>query len=69
MKTSTESESYNFFMRMDTRPYIDQWVAIVDNKVVANNKKIKKVLEDVDKKYPKEKPLITKIPSKKAMIL
>lgn len=38
---------------MDTKPYIDEWVAILDNKVVAHHKKLRVVLEEV-KKYPKK---------------
>jgi hypothetical protein len=63
------NRGYNFFMEADMEPYIDQWIAIVDNKVVSHGKDARRVFEKAKEKYPRSRPLITKIPGKETMIL
>ncbi len=62
-------ESYNFFLKANLSPYSDQWIAIVDNKIVSHGRDVKKVFRKARKEHPKEKPLIAKVPGKQAMIL
>ncbi len=63
------NENYNFFMKEDVSAYVDQWIAIVDKKVVSHGKDVKTVFEEARKKCPGKKPLVTKIPGKETMIL
>jgi hypothetical protein len=42
---------------------------MVDKKVVANGKDIVSMLKTVRKKYPRQTPLIAKIPEKSALVL
>ncbi|MBU0898935.1 MAG: hypothetical protein KKB03_01645 [Nanoarchaeota archaeon] len=62
-------KSYNYFMKADTEPYIDEWIAVVDNKVVSHGKNAKKVFQEAKHKFPGKSPLITKVPGKETMIL
>ena len=62
-------DSYNFFMEANVENYIDEWVAVVDSKIVSHGKNVEKVIKEAKKKYPKKKPLITRVPGKETMIL
>lgn len=62
-------ESYNFFMETNVENYIDEWVAIVDSKIVSHGKNAEKVIKEAKKKCPNKRPLITKVPGNETMIL
>ena len=62
-------KSYNFFLKSDLSKYIGEWIAIVDDKIVAHGKDVKKIYEEAKKNYSKKRPLITKVPEKETMIL
>ena len=61
-------ENYQFFMKTKMDPYIGKWIAICNQKIVSYGKDVKKVFKEAKKKYPKEKPLLTRIPDKETMI-
>jgi hypothetical protein len=63
------NKNYSFFMKADMSSYIDQWVAVVDRRVIAHGKDAKQVFDEAKRKAPKKRPLIAKIPGKQAMIL
>ena len=60
--------NYQFYMSTDLSKYIGEWIVIIDNKVVSNGKDVKKILAKARKKYPKQRPLVTRVPNKEAMI-
>lgn len=62
-------KSYDFFMKADVEPYIDEWIAIVDNKIVSHGKNVKEVLKEAEKMSPGKKFLVTRVPGKEIMIL
>ena len=62
------TQNYNSFLKVDLSKYIGEWIAICRGKIVAKGKDIEKVYEEAKKKYPKERPLITKVPEKETMI-
>ena len=62
-------ESYNYFMRLNLKPYSDEWIAIVNDRVVSHGRNAKAVFNQAKREYPKSNPLITKVPGKMAMIL
>lgn len=64
-----DEKSYNYFMKVDTTSFIDEWVAIVDDKIVSHGKNIKRVFQEAKQKFPNKNPLITKVPGKETMIL
>ncbi len=63
-----KEQDYEFFIKADVSKYADEWVAIVDRKIVAHDKSAKKTYDEAKKKYPKKSPLITRVPGKSAMI-
>jgi len=62
------NQNYGSFLKLDLSKHIGEWIAICKGKIVAKNKNIKKVYEEAKKKYPTERPLITKVPEEGAMI-
>lgn len=62
-------KSYSFFLKADLSKYIGEWIAIVDNAIVAHGNDVKKIYEEAKAKYPKKRPLITRVPEKETMIL
>ncbi len=65
---SSMENNYQFFMEANIDPYIGQWVAICDRKIVAYGKNVKKVFKEANEKCPGKRPLITRVPDKAAMI-
>ncbi len=49
--------------------YIDEWIAIVDNKVVARGSEAKEVFDLAKELHPKKTPLIMKVPADRVMVL
>ena len=62
-------ENYNYFLNVDVSKYTDEWVAIVDKSIVSHGKSAKMVYAEAINKYPRKRPLLTKIHSNKTMIL
>jgi len=62
------NQNYNFFMKENLNKYLGEWIAICKNQIIAHGKDVKKVFQEAKEKYPKERPLITKVPDKEAMI-
>lgn len=60
---------YEYFLKENMLPYINEWIAIVNEKIVSHGNNAKRVYEEAKNKYPALTPLLTKIPSKQAMIL
>lgn len=60
--------NYNYFIKTDLVNYIGEWIAIVDEKVVASGKSVKQVFAAAKQKFPKKKMLLAKVPSKETMI-
>ena len=61
-------ENYEFYINADLEKYIGEWVAICNNKIVSHGKNAKEVFEKAVEKCPGKKPLLSKVPSKAAMI-
>lgn len=61
-------KNYQYFLDMDTRQYLGEWIAICKGGVVAHGKNPKEVFKEAKEKYPKERPLLTRIPEKETMI-
>ena len=47
-------KSYNYFLKADLGRYIGEWIAIVDDEVVAHGNDVKKIYEESKRKYPKK---------------
>jgi hypothetical protein len=61
-------KNYQFFMKTNVDQYIGEWVAICNQKIVSHGKDVKKVFAEAKKKYPRENPLLTRVPEKESMI-
>jgi hypothetical protein len=68
MEAERMADDYAVFMQTDLSPYIGEWVAICDGKIVAHDVSLKKTHEIAASKCPKKAPLFTKVPSSDAMI-
>ena len=62
------AKNYQFFMSTNIDRYIGEWIAISNEKVVSHGKEFKKVFEETKRKFPKERPFITRVPDKDTMI-
>jgi len=49
--------------------YAGEWVAVVDNIIVAHAKSFKEVYDIVKKQYPGKRPLIGKLPESLPVVL
>lgn len=63
------SENFQAFLKLDTSKYVNQYLVMIDKKVVANGKDIVSMLKSVRKKYPHKTPFIAKIPEKAVLVL
>jgi len=62
------SESYQI-SHQEMRKYAGQYVAVMNGKVVASGKNLYKKIEELEKKHPSKKILITYIPKEELLIL
>ena len=60
--------NYEFFMKVDLSQYIGKWIAICDNKIVSSGQDPKEVFKKAKNLFPKQRPLLTKVPEKETMI-
>ena len=65
---SKMNKNYNFFMKTNVDNYTGQWVAVCNQKIISHGKNAKEVFKEAKKACPKERPLLTRVPDKEAMI-
>ncbi len=68
---ATTMSEYEYVLSMGDKlgEYMDEWIAVVDNTVVARGKTAREVYEKA-KKYDSTKvPFIMKVPTEKVMVL
>ncbi|MBI5148211.1 hypothetical protein HZA33_00860 [Candidatus Pacearchaeota archaeon] len=53
----------------DISAYAGEWIAVVKNKIVIHGKSFREVYTFVKKNYPKDKPLIGKLPEAIPIVL
>lgn len=63
------SKEFEFYLKADLSKYEGEYVAIVDDKVVAFGDNAKEVLDEAKKKFPNKKPMLAKIPTEDTLIL
>ena len=49
--------------------YVDEWIAVVNNKIVARGSNAKEIFSKAKEKYPTAIPFIMKVPGDKVMVL
>jgi len=55
---------YEWSLKQDFSKFTGEWLAIIDKKIVATNKKLQTVLNLVDKKHPNKEPFLIKVNTK-----
>lgn len=63
------SKNFEAFLKLAPSKYLDQYLVMIDKKVVASGKDIVSLLKAVRKKYPHSTPLIAKIPERSVLVL
>jgi hypothetical protein len=63
------TKNFQTFMKLDKSKYLNEYVVIVDKKLVASGKDIVTMLKTVRKKYPQKIPFVAKIPEKSVLVL
>ncbi len=64
-----QENNYAHYLATDLSEYIGQWVAIVDEKIVAHGENAKQVYEHAKKEFPHKIPFLACVPKAIAMIL
>lgn len=67
--TMERINNYNSFLRLNVKGYSNKWIALVDGEIVSTKNSFKEVYHDTKRRFPNKRPMITKIPGKKVMIL
>lgn len=69
MSAKVESE-FEYVMTMtNLGQYVDKWIAVVDNRIVAQGTQAKEVFEKAKRRHPNREPLIMRVPSNRVMLL
>ena len=63
------SKNLQTYLRLDKARYKNQYVVLVDGEVVAKGKDIEKILERVQKSYPRKVPFVAKVPGDEVLVL
>jgi len=63
------SVNFQAFLKLDAYKYLNQYIVMIDKKVVANGNDIVCMLKNIRKKYPHKTPFIAKIPEKSVLVL
>lgn len=61
--------NYKAFLKLNTRKYTNQYVIMVDGKVVRSGKDIERLLKEVRKEYPRKLPFVAKVPKRGVLVL
>lgn len=69
MKAAAGSKNLDAFLKLNQRKLANQYVVIVDAKLVATGTDIEAMLRRVKRQYPRQIPLVAKIPSPTTLIL
>jgi hypothetical protein len=63
------SENFQAFLKLDKEKYANEYVVIVNKKLIAAGQDIVSMLKSARKKYPKSTPFVAKIPDKSVLVL
>ncbi len=63
------SRDYNWFVKADMAKYKGNYVIIKDRRVVLSGKNLPRLIAKFHSRYPKETPIVTKIPKDEVLIL
>ena len=63
------SKNFEAYLKLDKSKYTNQYIVIVNQKIVATGKDIVSMLKNARKKYPTKTPFVAKIPEKSVLVL
>lgn len=62
-------DEYEYFMKLDTTPYIGEWVAICHRRVVSHSRSLKEAYDEAKKVCGRKQPFMAMIPTDQTMLL
>ena len=68
-KMGRMKDDYSVFMETDLSPYIGEWIAICNGKIVSHGNNFKETYAAARKMNPRRRPLMAKVPPAETMIL
>jgi hypothetical protein len=71
MGTTVHASAFEFVLSMGEKlgDYVDEWIAIVENRIVAHGAQAKTVYAEAKRRHPDKTPLIMKVPADRVMVL
>ncbi len=71
MTNKAFKSEYEYVMSLGDKlgEYVDQWIAVVDNKIVAKGDNAKETFKKAKECHPTKVPFIMKVPQDKVMVL
>jgi hypothetical protein len=63
------SKNFQAFLKLNKEKHTNEYVVIINKKLVATGQDIASMLKSVKKKYPKYTPFVAKIPDKSVLVL
>ncbi len=68
MSGTVQEKNYQFYLEADVSRYIGEWIAVVDDKIIAHGKRLKEVAEQARLSAHGKKFLLARVPSEATMI-
>ncbi len=68
MNETTLEKNYHYFMDADVSPYIGEWIAILENKIISHGRNLKEVVRIANNISKGKKFLLARVPSEETMI-
>ena len=62
MSTTTLSRNYEFYANADLSEYAGEWIAILNERVIAHGNNVKELIKKTKERDPDAAPFIAKIP-------
>lgn len=63
------SKNLEGYLRLNKARYKNQYVVLVDGKLVGKGKDIERILRRVHKSYPRKVPFVAKVPGDEVLVL
>ena len=63
------TKNFQAFLKLDKTKYLNEYVVIIDEKIISSGKDIVSMLKAARKKFPKKTPFVAKIPEKSVLVL
>lgn len=63
------SKNFQAFLKLNKEKFANQYVVIVNQRLVASGSDVVSMLKSAKKKYPRATPFVAKIPDKSVLVL